>query len=80
MFNLLEPNPAKADVDVGGCPKDGVLNENAGAADAAPKPPKDAPKPLNAGCARKNSLSKYIMSDGLNGKEELFYEKCVFTR
>lgn len=55
FFNehLLEPKPPKAAADVAGAPNDGVLNENDGAADVAPKPPNDAPKLPNACCAEK---------------------------
>lgn len=43
-----------------GAPNDGVLNENEGAADAAPKPPNDVPKPPNAGCAEKSVNVIYL--------------------
>lgn len=52
MQYLLVPNPPKllVAVCVGAAPNDGVLNENDGADDAVPKPPKplnDAPNPPN---------------------------------
>lgn len=49
LRNLLEPKPPNVDVVcVVGAPNDGVLNENDGAADAAPNPPNDDPNPPNA--------------------------------
>lgn len=52
--NLLDPKPPNAeDAYVAGAPNDDVLNENDGAADAAPNPPPSCvpsvlPKPPNA--------------------------------
>lgn len=87
--HLLEPKPPKAeDACVAGAPNDGVLNENAGAADVAPNPPPSCvpsvlPKPPNAVAAIwKQSLSysiEFAWSDEwfLNFSSNYFvHKKC----